>query len=51
MRVIKVLAVAVILLGNAAGTLLAKDKPAARHPPSRWARNTIQLTFTSRQRI
>src|SRR5277367_4408893 len=32
MRVIKVLAVAVILLGNAAGTLVAKDKPAAQAP-------------------
>jgi hypothetical protein len=32
MRVIKVLAVAVILLGNAAGTLAAKDKPAAQAP-------------------
>jgi hypothetical protein len=32
MRVIKVLAVAVILLGNAAGTVAAKDKPTAQAP-------------------
>ena len=32
MRVIKIFAIAAVLLGNASGSLMAKDKPAAQAP-------------------